>query len=167
MKKIYTTLVMLLIGAAVFAGDKRFSGKLTIRSFDNDDIKVMVDGKRFDPEFNSLMLENLRPGFHRVKVFKERDRFFRGFGRNRFELVYEGTIQVRPGTHILLTIDRFNRSKVEVRTIYGRGRGYDHDHDRRFREWEDDKHFYDFERDGRNGRHDRDWDDDFPRKNKY
>lgn len=146
---------MLLIGAAVFAADIRFTGKLTIRSLDNDDIKVMVDGKRFDPAFNSLMLENLRPGLHKVKVFKERDRFFNGFGRRKYAVVYEGTIQVRPGSHILLTIDRFNRSKVEMRTVFGRGRDHGRDNDRRHKDWDDDRHFYDFEHDGRrDGRED-------------
>lgn len=166
MKKIYTTLVTLMIGMTVFAGDMRFTGKLTIRSFDNDDIKVMVDGRRFDPAFNSLNLDNLSPGFHKVKVFKERDRFFNGFGRKRYELVYDATIHVRAGSHTLLTIDRFNRSTVETRTVFNKGRGFDHNRNRRFDDWDDNKHFYDYERDGMNGKHDEEW-KDVPRKNRF
>lgn len=166
MKKIYTTLFTLLIGVAVFAADMRFTGKLTIRSLDNDDIKVMVDGKRFDPAFNSLKLENLRPGMHKIKVYKEKDRFFRGFGRNRYELVYNATVHVRPGTHILVTIDRFNRSKVETRTVFNKGRGFDHDRNRRINDWDDNDRYYDFERDGKQGRHDDEW-EETPRRNRF
>ncbi|MBI1343847.1 MAG: DUF4476 domain-containing protein [Terrimonas sp.] len=166
MKKIYILLLTLFFGAAVFAADTRpVMTTLTIQSSDHDDIKVMIDGKRFDPRFNTMMLENLRPGQHQVKVFKQKDRLFKLFGHPHYDLVYNSSIIVRPGTHTLITLDRFNRSRVEVRKVYQdqrfKGKGaskgrYDDSKDRDVR-----NHEYDFDRDGRMGNmDDNEWYDD-------
>lgn len=169
MKKIYTLFVSLLFGAALFAADARpVVSKLTIRSQDNDDIKVMIDGKRFDPSYNSLMLENLKPGSHKIKVYKEKDRLFNIFGTKKYELVYNASIVVKPRTHTLITIDRFNRSKVDVQTLYNYGNGKGNN-GRGSRDWDERDHHYDFDRDGRPGSQDGDWydDDDFRGNDRY
>jgi len=165
MKKIYTLISSFFFAISLMAaGAHPMAGKLTIRSFDNDDIKVVIDGKRFDPRFNSMMLDNLRPGFHQIKVFKERDRFINIFGHRRYDVVYNATINVRPRTHTLISIDRFNRSKVEVITLYGYSRGkgnaYGKNKGNRYSDWDENDHQFDFDRDGRQGRQEDDWYDD-------
>jgi hypothetical protein len=157
MKTIFTLFASMFLALSVFADHPKAAGKLTIRSFDRDDIKVMIDGKHFDPRHNSLMIQQIRPGHHRVKIFRERRGFWDVFGR-RYELVYNSSIHFHPNTHVLLTIDRFGRVRMEERQIWnkGRGNGYGKSRDRDFRDWDDDNG-YDYDRDGRWGNDDDDW----------
>lgn len=157
MKTFFTFFISMFLALSVFADYTKASGKLTIRSHDRDDIRVMIDGKRFNPNHNSLMIQQIRPGHHRVKIFRERRGFFDIFDR-RYELVYNSSIHIHPNTHVMITIDRFGRARVEERRIgnrYDRGRGYGRDKDRDYRDWDDD-HCYDYDHDGRWGNHDDD-----------
>jgi len=127
MKKIYTTIVTLFLGLSVFATDYRFGSSITVRSLDRDDIEVVINGKRYDARTNVMVFDDLRPGMHKIKIFKEKDGFRGGFGKRhikKMELVYAGTVHVKPGSHVTITIDRFNRSKVEVVKVHHRGTPY-------------------------------------------
>jgi|GEM_PF-229734 len=168
MKTIFTLFISVFLVLPVFADHGRASGKLTIRSFDRDDIRVMIDGKRFDPRHNSLMIQQIRPGHHRIKVFRERSGFFDIFDRRRYQVVYNSSVFIRPNTHVLIIIDRFGNARVEERYIRGFNRGNGYGKDRDFRDWDDDRKF-DYDRDGRSGNHDNDddWyddDDDYDRR---
>ena len=161
MKKIYTLFASLFFTIALFAADARpMMSKLTIQSMDNSDIKVMIDGKRFDPEFNSLVLDNLRPGIHQIKVYKEKGRLINIFGNQRYQVVYNTTINVRAGTHTMISLDRFNRAKFSVVNLRNKpGNGYGRDRgDDRNRNFND--HEYDYDHDGRPGNQNDDWFDD-------
>jgi hypothetical protein len=58
---------------AVFAAAKPQS-ILTIKSADNSDIRVVLDGKRFESNDNSMMLRGIDDGYHTIKVFKQKRR---------------------------------------------------------------------------------------------
>jgi hypothetical protein len=134
---------------------------LTVKSFNEGDIRVVLDGRRFDPGFNSVMIQGLEPGYHTIKVFRERyNGGFHVFG-HRYEMVYSTSLMVRPKTHVKISIDRFGRTSIEERKIRGNGyNGRDRDdrdrgHGRmdRDNDWDDD-HSFDFDRDGKMGDYD-------------
>jgi hypothetical protein len=103
MKTISTLLTSLLMSAAVFAADTRPGSKLTIKSLTRSDIQVEIDGKQFNPQKNILMVDNVTAGYHSVAVYrKSHHSFFNG----GFEMVYNGSLAVKPFSNIVLTIDR-------------------------------------------------------------
>ena len=67
MKTFFTLFTSLLMSIAVFAAAKPKS-ILTIKSTDNADIRVVLDGKHFDPNDNSLMLRGIDDGYHRLAL---------------------------------------------------------------------------------------------------
>ena len=71
------------MGIAVFAAEKPKS-ILTIKSTDNADIRIVLDGKRFEPNDNSLMLRGIDDGYHTIKIFRERGRGFFGSNGKRY-----------------------------------------------------------------------------------
>ncbi len=165
MKTIFTLLSSLFMSIAVLAApaDKGAGHKksmLTVKSFDQGDIRVVLDGRRFEPGHNSVMISGLESGYHTIKVFRQR---FNGgysiFGK-RYEMVYSTSLMVRPKTHVLVSIDRFGRTSISERKIRGndyydrddRNRG-DRDGRGRDNDWDDD-HSYDFDHDGKLGDYD-------------
>lgn len=170
MKTIFTLLASLIMSIAVFAAGARPTSMLTVRSLDNGDIRVVVDGRRFEPGFNALMIRDLESGYHQVKVYRQRNNGRYNIFGSRYEMVYATSLMVRPKTHVRISIDRFGRTTVDERKVrgnsYGRddrdwdrnrnGRGYgdgrdrDNDHDN---DWEND-HDYEFGRGGRMGDYD-------------
>lgn len=129
---------------AVFAAAKPQS-VLTVKSADNADIRVVLDGKRFEPNDNSLMLRGIDDGYHTIKVFKQKRNGFFSIAGNKYELVYNTSINVKKRTHLFITIERNGRVSMQENRIrkdgnrgdndWGNGRGdrngrdYDFDHD--------------------------------------
>ena len=141
MKTIFTLLSSLIISMAVIAApgidkDSKFKSMLTIRSADSGDIRVVIDGRRFEPNRNFMRLQSLQPGYHRIKIYREKNNgFFDIFGR-RYEVVFNGSVHVKPRTSVLIAVDRFGRTTVQehrLNNIYSRdNRGYDDRDDRRY-----------------------------------
>ena len=71
MKTIFTLVASLFMSMAVFAAEKPKS-ILTIKSVDNADIRVVLDGKRFDPNDNAIMFGSIDAGPHDIKIFRQR-----------------------------------------------------------------------------------------------
>ena len=71
MKTIFTLLTSLFMSIAVFAA-ARPQSILTIKSADNADIRVVLDGRSFDPNDNSMMIRGIDDGYHTIKVFRQR-----------------------------------------------------------------------------------------------
>jgi hypothetical protein len=176
MKTIFTLLSSLIISMAVIAApgidkDSKFKSMLTIRSADRGDIRVVIDGRRFEPNRNFMRLQSLQPGYHRIKIYRERNNgFFDIFGR-RYEVVFNGSVHVKPRTSVLIAVDRFGRTTIQehrLNTIYSRNkrryndrddRGYN---DRDSRDW-NDRDYNDRDardRDNRDYRQDNDLDRD-------
>ncbi|MBC7946568.1 MAG: DUF4476 domain-containing protein [Chitinophagaceae bacterium] len=166
MKTIFTLLTSLFMSIAVFAAGAKPKSMLTILSVDNSDIRVVIDGRRFEPGDNSLLIRQLDAGVHQVKVYRQKNSgSFSIFGK-RYEMVYNTSLMVRPKTHVRLSIDRFGRTRIDERRIggsyrddrgrndrdndWGKNRDFDRDRDK---DWDDDQS-YDFDRDGRMGDYD-------------
>jgi hypothetical protein len=179
MKTIFTLLSSLIMSVAVFAAPANVAARpksmLTVKSFDKGDIRMVLDGRRFESGSNSLMINGLESGYHTIKIFRQK--FSGGFNilGKRYEMVYSTSLMVRAKTHVRITIDRFGRTNIDEKRIrgnyydrYDNGRDYDRDRDGRGRDndldknkdsrdrdngWDDD-HSYDFDRDGKMGDYD-------------
>jgi hypothetical protein len=134
MKTIFTLFTSLILGVAAFAGYHPKT-TLVIQSSDQNDIRVVVDGRRFEPNDYHVSIQGLQPGHHTVRIYRERN-----FGNftifsKRYDLVFDNSIHIRPYSKLMIIIDRFGRARM----IDSRGRGgrdYDwynkdlqHDHD--------------------------------------
>ncbi len=73
MKKIFT-LAAILFSLTTFAannGDPRPNdSKLAIRSNSDAFIQVFIDGKQYNMNRNGFIVDNIRPGRHRIEVYK-------------------------------------------------------------------------------------------------
>jgi hypothetical protein len=141
MKRIFTLFTTLILTISLFAA-ARPKAMLTIKSADQSDIRVVIDGRRFEPYANYMRIQDMQPGYHSIRVYRERNfGIFTIFG-SRYDVVFSNSMMIKPGTNVMISIDRFGRAQVlESRT---RGRGYDWDD----RGWKND-HNYDFDN-GRN-----------------
>lgn len=162
MKTIFTLLSSLILSAAVFAAapPKKMS-MLSINSVTQGDIRVIVDGKRFEPGDNSLVISNLQSGFHTVKIYRQKNGGFYNIFGKRYEIVYNASVNVKPRVNLTLTVDRFGRTSTSEQFIpsgYGNGRDRDgrgRDRDRdwdRDNKWDDDD--FDYDNDGNWGDYD-------------
>lgn len=107
MKTISTLLTSLLFSFAVFAAGARHSSMITVKSLSYRDIQVVIDGKTFNPGKNIIMIGDVQPGFHSVTVYRE-SRFF----SHGFEKVYSGSVAVKPGADVQITIGRRGRADI-------------------------------------------------------
>lgn len=151
MKTIFTLILSFLFGATVFAADARPKSVLTVTSISQGDIRVVIDGRRFEPRDNALIIRELESGKHDLKIYRQKS----GGGFNilgkRYEMVYNTSLIVKPRTHIVLSLDRMGRASITETRIRGNNDNRDRDRDRSGR-WDDDD--FDFERDGRIGDYD-------------
>lgn len=133
---------------AVFAADARPTAALTIRSMDDGDIRVMIDGRRFEPGYNSMMIREVDPGKHNIKIYREERRGI--FGKT-FRLVYDHSIRVKPNTHMLISVDRNGKASVMQQKIKRNDRNFRNNN--RFDDYFDEREF-DFRNGERYGRFD-------------
>lgn len=135
MKTIFTLIASVLFGVTVFAADVKPVTSLTIRSIDRGDIRVVIDGRRFEPNDNYMRLRNLQSGYHKIKVYRERTGGFISIFGRRYEVVYNSSLFIRPRTNVEMTIDRFGHANVFMsRSDDDWGRD-----DRGFRDGRDDR----------------------------
>ena len=124
MKKVYTFILSVLVGAAVMAADGRpRSGMINISINDNSAVRVVVDGRSYNNDHN-VSISNLSTGYHTVQVFRESTgrSIFDRFGRNREQLLWSSSLNVKAGTETDVTINQNGRAKVrEVNMPYSTG----------------------------------------------
>jgi hypothetical protein len=102
-----------------------------------------MDGRRFEPNDNALIIHNVKAGKHDIKVYRQARRgIFHDF-INRYELVYSGRMQVKNRTQLFISIERNGFVNIAENRIPGNGR-FD---DRRHRD-------FDFDNGGRFGDYD-------------
>lgn len=140
MKKMFTLGIGFLSAIAAFAGYAPSS--LTVMSEVNSNIKVTVDGNRFDQQMigNSVVFNNLQPGFHTVKIFQQERSRGGWFGRRRdddFRLVYTASVNIKPLFVTTIQLNRSGRAQISEQPMRNR---YDE------RGWNGDKR-YDNDRD--------------------
>jgi hypothetical protein len=149
MKTFFTLLSSLIMSVAVMAAAPKAKSTLTIRSTDQGDIRVIIDGKRFEPNHNSMMINNIDAGYHNVKIYRQRNTGRFTIIGKRYEVVYNASVMVKPRTNIQIAVDRFGRTTITEQKIkIGNGRDWDRDRNR----YDDDD--FDFDRDGKWGDYD-------------
>jgi hypothetical protein len=125
---------------------------LTIKSLDQHEIKVIVDGLRFEPDNNFMRVQHIQPGYHSVKIYRERNTgFFHIFG-DRYEMVFNNSVMIRPRTNLTITIDYYGRSSINENRIFGWFGWNDND-------W-DQNHDFNYDQADNKGdynEHDREW----------
>jgi hypothetical protein len=124
MKKIST------LGFAVFFSVASFAAfspnRLTVSAEGNTNIKVTIDGNRFEQPTtsSSITVENLQPGFHWVSIFRVTGKRFGMFGRrdgDDYRLVYTASVNIKPLFATSIAISRSGRTQVieePMRGIY-------------------------------------------------
>ena len=151
MKTFFTLLTSLFMSIAVFAAAKPQS-ILTIKSADNSDIRVVLDGKRFEPNDNSVMFRGIDNGYHTIKVFKQKRNGIFHLAGKKYDLVYNTSINLKKRTHLFITIERNGRISMQENKIKrdwdGQDEAWDNGRDRR------NERDYDFDRDDQWGDYD-------------
>jgi hypothetical protein len=96
----------------------------------------------------------MRPGYHSIKIYRERNfGIFTIFGQ-RYDVVFNNSLFIKPQSNVMINIDRFGRAQVLENRM---NRRFDSDD----RDWRHD-HDLDFDggrNDGDYGDRDRDWND--------
>jgi hypothetical protein len=152
MKTISTLFLSLFAGVALMAAGVRPSSTITIRSAERGDLRVVVDGRRFEPNQNFLRLRGISSGNHSIKVYREMTSGRHSIFGKRYELVFNRTMRLRNSSNVMISIDRYGRASVRESRSNER---FDRDRDRDGR-YEDDRDFRD--RDFRDRDfNDRDW----------
>ncbi|MET0391739.1 MAG: DUF4476 domain-containing protein [Chitinophagaceae bacterium] len=141
MKKISTlfaSFIMIMAVAAAPAADARPQSSLTIQSADRGDVRVVIDGRRFEPNDNYLRIQGLDAGNHNIKVYRQKNTGLFNILGKRYEVVFNSSVHIRPRTEILISVDRAGRSTVSD----NRSTGWPGRNDRRW----DDEHDFRFDR---------------------
>ncbi|HMR90815.1 MAG TPA: DUF4476 domain-containing protein [Chitinophagaceae bacterium] len=144
MKTIFTLFASLLLSASLLAADFMPKSMLTVQSAGNEDIRVVVDGRRFETDANRIVIYDLGTGRHSIKIYRERRNGFFSILGSRYELVYNTSIQVKNRSHIQVSIDRNGRASMVESRLIANGRNSNMGNDR----------YFDFEKDGRRGDYD-------------
>jgi hypothetical protein len=133
MKKIFTLFTSFFLTIALFAAD-RPKTMLTIKSADqSSDIRVVIDGRRFEPNDNYMRIRDVRPGYHSIKIYRERNfGIFTIFGQ-RYDVVFNSSLFLKPQSNVMISIDRFGRAQILENRM---GRDFDND-----RDWKNDHDF--------------------------
>lgn len=119
MKKIFTLLLSSLFSLTLLAFD---GSRLSISTVKNTmDIKIEVDGRRFNMQNNSITLSNLKEGYHTVKIIREKKRSENSYGDNnnygngnvnaygfgrRGEMIYNSSVYLRRGYGLDIIVSR-------------------------------------------------------------
>jgi len=141
MKTIFTLLASSMISVTMFAAnitpaasmitpsaEIKPTSSVTIRSADNSNIRVVLDGKRFEPNDNAVVIGGLTEGYHSVKVYKQSGSYY-NMKSARFEMIYNGSLDIKRRTSLSLTIGRNNQVTMKETRITGQGRNSDDDYD--------------------------------------
>ncbi|MEI9943495.1 MAG: hypothetical protein WDN26_04680 [Chitinophagaceae bacterium] len=158
MKTIFTLLTSLFMSIAIFAADARPKSSLTIQSVDRTDVRVVIDGRRFEPNDNHLRIDGLEAGSHSVKIYQQKSNGVFSILGKRYQVVFNSTVTMKLRTNMMISIDRFGKAIIsDTRVNNGRDdRGYNGRDDRSNNSrddngWNDDRNF-DFDRGNKYGR---------------
>lgn len=148
MKTIFTLITSLFISMTMFASNAKPTSSLFIQSQASGDVRVIIDGRRFEPNDNSLRINGLEAGSHTVKIYQQKNNgIFNLFGK-KYEVVFDRKINVKPNSNVMITVDRTGKVNIsDLKTNNRNDRSFDS------RNW-DNNRSYDFERGGRLGDYD-------------
>jgi len=164
MKRIFTFLASLMVSISLLAADARPKSTLTVRSSDRSGIKVVIDGRRFEPLDNYVRIQGIDAGMHSVKIYREKYMGLFSILGKKYEVVFNSSISVKPRTSVVLSVDRFGRTSVNETRMFDRGdRGFGRDLNNDGQRWDKD-HDFNYDNGGRYGDYDsrdgrdRNWD---------
>ena len=127
MKTTSTLLMAIFISMASFAIPAQ--SKLSITVVGHQNIQIMVDNNRYQGQENSIVLNNLQPGSHTIKVYSSRKNQRKSIwgNNNKTQLIYSSTVYIRPGYYTGITIDRYGKALIDERAIRSNRRNDDRD----------------------------------------
>lgn len=134
MKSIFTLLISTVISIASFANHDE--GTLSVTYLGKEDIRVTVNGTRYTNNDREIVVENLRPGYQTVTVYKERSKRRKNgwiFGNsngifgNGYEVLYTSSLYIKPGYFTDVVINRFGKVLVDETPMDRFGRRGNHD----------------------------------------
>ncbi|HTM65659.1 MAG TPA: hypothetical protein VL093_05030 [Flavipsychrobacter sp.] len=81
-------------------------GKSTVkvRLADNSVMKIAIDKHNYSQQGNTITIDDLAPGRHRLKVFIPSQK------HGRKSLVYDGYFKIDPNTSNYIVVDRFKKA---------------------------------------------------------
>src|SRR5262249_8812607 len=103
MKKIFTLALGLMLTVAMFAADRR--PNVTVTSVKR--YAIVIDGKQYFTNGNTINISSLFNGPHEVKVYKMKGGFF----MNKKRLVASSGFQLR-NSDVKINIDRFGQLQI-------------------------------------------------------
>ena len=122
------------MSVSLFATEAKPTGSVLVKSSDNSKIRVVLDGRQFEPNDDAVIITGLNQGSHSVTVYKQRAGMFRN-SSSRYDVIYNGSLNVKRRTEHQITISRNNKvSFTETRTA-GRGNQYDNQYDYNNGQW--------------------------------
>lgn len=117
MKQIFTLLIASITSVSLYAYPD-YSSKMTINSATSSNVRVMVDGNRYKLNDNSITINNLRQGYHSVKVYRQVRGIRPGYGNNsNYQLLYSANVYVKPQYHVDITINRFGKAFIDEQPV--------------------------------------------------
>ena len=126
MKNIFT-LLLATVSVSAFAYD---GGKLTITVPSSKNIQVYIDGRAYQNNDNTIVLNNIQPGSHSIAIYKNSRNGYGNsgnYGRNnkrdkrydQGDVLYSSNVYVRSSYHVDVMINRFGKALVDERAING------------------------------------------------
>lgn len=116
MKKFITLLVIIFTATYSYAFYE--PAKLTISSFGNGSLRVMIDGNKYNSNNNDFSVNNINVGYHNIKIYQQK----KGFNKkNTYKLIYSGNIMFKEKYHTDIFVNRFGKAFVDEMYI---GKGY-------------------------------------------
>lgn len=121
MKKIFTFLVLSITTFSAFSqvddfgGNREMPSRLSISSISKDRFRVLIDGKLMFGRVtdDGVMITSIKPGYHSVKVLRERKSNFDNMRNKDLQVLCERSIYVKPMYHVDIVINRFGKAFVD------------------------------------------------------
>ena len=125
MKNIFT-LLLATVSVSAFAYN---GGKLTITVPSSKNIQVYVDGRAYQDNNNTIVLDNIQAGNHSITIYKNNRNSYGNngnYGRNsnrkdrrndQGDVLYNSNVYVRPSYHVDVMINRFGKALVDEKII--------------------------------------------------
>jgi hypothetical protein len=115
MKRIFTFLAVLFTTFIVRAGNNE--GAISITSLSNQNVRIEVDNKNYTNREGSVIIRNLLPGYHSIRVYRVNEISTRSSVSyvSQKRLLYSANIRVKPLYHVDIVINRFGKALIDER----------------------------------------------------
>lgn len=108
-------MIAIFVSLTIFAYPN--STKLTISTFNNQSIAIMIDGREVQlrQNDNTYVINDLAAGYHSIKIYQQGSNGRRR--NNKSKVIYNGNVYVKRGYHTDITINRFGKAFVDEQMI--------------------------------------------------